>query len=398
MLGRMPSKIDGGSTDFASDNPGRDVQRGGTARFLGEDLGKIYDPVWAVIGTLGESQCYLGVAAKVAAVQAALSRRISRDEMEVRLVAPAFTLGVSDGQLNGTARMRYSLIGRELVHDTTEIHLRANDVAGAIAVVACDKPPVGTVAALLKHNASAVVFSDGSIWPGTDPETGERIDLVDAFQAAADPDDERRARIALHGCPGYGSCGGMYTYNTMQAFIAAVGLEPLHMVALPSDDDRRVTAFPDELVDCLVAMAERGIRPRDIVSNGATQRPRRRAGDGRFDECSASRRRDCSRRRASTSGPTSSLNASSTRFPAAYRCSPTCAPTVSTPWSTSTVRAGCKQSSASSCTPISSTAARSPAPGSHSQTSWADSTRHHPTTASSTDCATHSSPPAAYDS
>ncbi len=190
---RVASKINGGSTDFTSDNPGRDVQRVGTARFLGEDVSKIHDPVWAVIGTLGESQCYLGVSAKVAAVQAALSRRIARDEMRVRLVAPAFTLGVSDGQLNGTARMRYSLIGRELVHDTTEIHLRANDVAGAIAVVACDKPPVGAVAALLEHNAPTVVFSDGSIRPGTDPETCERLDLVGAFQAASDltSSDER---------------------------------------------------------------------------------------------------------------------------------------------------------------------------------------------------------------
>ena len=53
-------------------NPGRDVQRVGTAAFLGEDVGKIHDPVWAVIGNLGDSQCYLGVTEKVQAVQAAL--------------------------------------------------------------------------------------------------------------------------------------------------------------------------------------------------------------------------------------------------------------------------------------------------------------------------------------
>ena len=53
-------------------NPGRDVQRVGTADFLGEDVEKIHDPVWAVIGNLGDSQCYLGVTAKVEAVQAAL--------------------------------------------------------------------------------------------------------------------------------------------------------------------------------------------------------------------------------------------------------------------------------------------------------------------------------------
>ncbi len=58
-------------------NPGRDVQRVGTAKFLGEDVEKIHDPVWAVIGNLGDSQCYLGVTAKVQAVQAALHDRIA---------------------------------------------------------------------------------------------------------------------------------------------------------------------------------------------------------------------------------------------------------------------------------------------------------------------------------
>jgi dihydroxy-acid dehydratase len=154
---------------LASSNPGRDVQRVGTANFLGESVLKIHDPVWAVLGTLGDSQCYLGIQAKVAAVQAAMSRRIAQDDLAVRLIAPAFTLGVSDGQLNGTPEMRFSLIGRELVNDATAAHVAANGVAGLIAVVACDKPPVGTVAAILEHNVPSVVLSDGSIKPGRDP-------------------------------------------------------------------------------------------------------------------------------------------------------------------------------------------------------------------------------------
>jgi dihydroxy-acid dehydratase len=129
---------------FVSSNPGRDVQRVGTAAFLGEDVEKIHDPVWAVIGNLGDSQCYLGVPEKVQTIQAALSRRIAQEDLPVRLIPPAFTLGVSDGQLNGTPQMRFSLIGRELVHDVADVHLAANSVAGLVAVVACDKPPVGT--------------------------------------------------------------------------------------------------------------------------------------------------------------------------------------------------------------------------------------------------------------
>src|SRR5688572_16468044 len=257
------------SKRFVSGNPGRDVQRVGTARFLGQDPQKIHDPVWAVTGNLGDSQCYLGVAQKVEAIQAALAARIRRDDLPVRLIAPAYTLGVSDGQLNGTDRMRFSLIGRELANDAIDAHLNANDVQALIAVVACDKPPVGTLAAVLERNVPAVFLSDGSIKPGTDPASGERIDLVSAFQVAGDPSPARRTEIALHACPGHGSCGGMFTYNTMQTFIAVLGMEPLHMVAPPSDDPRRLTDFPEQLVDCLVAMTKKGIKPRQIVTPAA---------------------------------------------------------------------------------------------------------------------------------
>ena len=257
------------SREFVSGNPGRDVQRVGTARFLGQDVAKVHDPVWGVIGTLGDSQCYLGVQAKVAAVHSALAQRIRDDDLPVRLIAPAFTLGVSDGQLNGTDRMRYSLTSRELVNDSTEAHLEANDMAGVVAVVACDKPPVGTLAALLQHNAPALMLSDGSIHPGIDPVTGDPIDIITAFQAAADPDAAVRDRLALHACPGQGSCGGMFTYNTMQTFIGVLGMEPLHMVAPGSDDERRLTAYPDELAGHLARATAAGIRPRDIVTPAA---------------------------------------------------------------------------------------------------------------------------------
>ena len=195
-----------------------------------------------------------------------MSRRIKQDDRANRLIPPAFTIGVSDGQLNGTPEMRFSLIGRELVNDAASTHLAANQIEGMIAVVACDKPPVGTVAALLEHNVPGVILSDGSIKPGINPRTGDRIDLVTAFQFATNPDEQARTEVTLHACPGQGSCGGMFTYNTMQTFIGVVGLEPLHMIAPPSDDPRRLEQFPDELVDCLVTMTIRDIRPRDIVT------------------------------------------------------------------------------------------------------------------------------------
>ena len=251
---------------FTSTNPGRDAQRVGTARFLGQDPYKIHQSVWAVTGSLGDSQCYLGVTQKVRAVQAALSARVRQDDLPIRLIHPAYTIGVSDGQLNGTDNMRYSLIGRELTNESIDLHLNGSDIRGLIAVVACDKPPVGTLAAILEHNQPAIMLSDGSIRPGADPATHERIDIVTGFQVAGDPDVATRNRIALNACRGLGSCSGMFTYNTMQTFIAVAGMEPLHMVSPAAEDERRLRDFPDQLIDCLLTMTKKGIKPRDIVT------------------------------------------------------------------------------------------------------------------------------------
>ncbi|GAA5115054.1 dihydroxy-acid dehydratase domain-containing protein [Pseudonocardia adelaidensis] len=240
-----------------------------TARALGQDVDRIHGAPWGVVGTLGDSVCYIGVSDKVDAIQAAMGRRIGERDLPVRLLAPNYSGGISDGQRNGTPQMRYSLIGRETTNDGLSLHFEGSDIRGVIAVVACDKPPVGTAAAIMERNVPAVVLSDGSIRPGTDPETGETIDLVSCFQVAGDPDPAKRERWARNACPGYGSCGGMFTYNTMQSFIALLGLEPLHMVSPASEDPRRVEVFPEQLVDCLEIMTQRGITPRDLATPAA---------------------------------------------------------------------------------------------------------------------------------
>ena len=76
---------------------------------------------------------------------------------------------------------------------------------------ACDKARLGTLAALLEHIQSAIIMSDGSIHPGTDPNSCEKLDLVSAYQVAGDLYAEHRHHIACHACPGYGSCGDMFT-------------------------------------------------------------------------------------------------------------------------------------------------------------------------------------------
>jgi len=185
--------------------------------------------------------------------------------MKYRLVQPEYTIATSDGMRNGTPKISYSLIGREVTHDALCEHLNATGLAGTIAVVACDKPPVGTLAAMLEHNLPSIIMSDGPIHPGTDPKTGEKLDIVSAFQIAGPADPEYRHHIACHACPGFGNCGGMFTYNTMQTFIGVLGMQPLHMVAAPSDDPRRLTEFPEELVTLLAQMIKTDLKPRDII-------------------------------------------------------------------------------------------------------------------------------------
>lgn len=255
-----------GSREFVSVHPGRDAQAVGTAKFLSEDPANIHGSVWGVVANLGDSQCYLGVELKARAVQMAMSRRIKRDNLNVRLIPTAYTLGVSDGQLNGTPEMRHSLIGRETTNDTVTEHLSGSRVEACIAVTACDKPQPGTVAAMVEMNVYGIVMSDGSIRPYIDPVTGESMDIVTGFQYAADPDQEKRNRIALLACPGFGSCGGMFTYNTMAAFIAGLGIEPLYMVSPASQDLIRYKEFPDQLVDYIQVMIKDGIRTKDIVN------------------------------------------------------------------------------------------------------------------------------------
>ena len=148
-------------------NPGRNAQTFGIARELETDLDLIHEPSVGVIGTKGDSQCYLGVQKKVEAIQETLRQRIgqSKDQIKMRLVQPEYTIATSDGIRNGTREMRYSLIGREITHDSVCQHLSASGLEGTIAVVACDKPPVGTLAGLLEHNRPAIIMSDGTIHP-----------------------------------------------------------------------------------------------------------------------------------------------------------------------------------------------------------------------------------------
>ena len=249
-------------------NPGRNSQTYGIARELGTDQDLIHEPSVGVIGNKGDSQCYLGVEQKVKTIHEKLRLRIGQNpnDIRMRLVQPEYTIATSDGIRNGTKEMRYSLIGREVTNESLCEHFSATGLEGIIAVVACDKPPVGTLSAILEHNRPSIIMSDGSIKPGIDSLTGEPIDIISSYQIAGSNDENLKKRIALEACPGYGSCGGMFTYNTMQSFIGVLGMQPLHMVSPASEDYRRIKDFPNELIKFLRKLIEKNITPRDIVT------------------------------------------------------------------------------------------------------------------------------------
>ena len=256
------------STVLIDKNPGRNSQTFGIAREIGTDLELIHKPSIGVVGNKGDSQCYIGVSSKVENIQKILSDNIGLEpkKMQMRLVQPEYTIATSDGIRNGTKEMRYSLIGREVTNESLCEHFSATGLEGIIAVVACDKPPVGTLSAILEHNRPSIIMSDGSIKPGIDSLTGEPIDIISSYQIAGSNDENLKKRIALEACPGYGSCGGMFTYNTMQSFIGVLGMQPLHMVSPASEDHRRIKDFPNELIKFLRKLIEKNITPRDIVT------------------------------------------------------------------------------------------------------------------------------------
>ena len=242
------------STVLIDKNPGRNSQTFGIAREIGTDLELIHKPSIGVVGNKGDSQCYIGVSSKVENIQKILSDNIGLEpkKMQMRLVQPEYTIATSDGIRNGTKEMRYSLIGREVTNESLCEHFSATGLEGIIAVVACDKP--------------SIIMSDGSIKPGIDSLTGEPIDIISSYQIAGSNDENLKKRIALEACPGYGSCGGMFTYNTMQSFIGVLGMQPLHMVSPASEDYRRIKDFPNELIKFLRKLIEKNITPRDIVT------------------------------------------------------------------------------------------------------------------------------------
>jgi dihydroxy-acid dehydratase len=178
------------------------------------------------------------------------------------------TITVSDGISMGTPGMRYSMVSREVIADSIETVAGAEGFDGLVAVGGCDKNMPGCAMAIARLNRPAVFVYGGTIRPGI-----QRRDIVSVFEAvgghaAGTVSDAQLLEVERTAIPGAGSCGGMYTANTMASAIEALGL------SLPGSSAQEAVSA-DKLEDCrlagaaAVALLRQGIRPRDILTRRA---------------------------------------------------------------------------------------------------------------------------------
>ncbi|HEV2441234.1 MAG TPA: dihydroxy-acid dehydratase [Steroidobacteraceae bacterium] len=178
------------------------------------------------------------------------------------------TITVSDGIAMGSPGMRYSLVSREVIADSIETVVGAQGFDGFVAVGGCDKNMPGCAMAMARLNRPSVFVYGGTIRPGE-----ARRDIVSVFEAvgaraAGKITDEQLAEVERTAIPGPGSCGGMYTANTMASAIEALGL------SLPGSSAQEAVSG-EKRSDCrragqaVVALVRQGIRPRDILTRKA---------------------------------------------------------------------------------------------------------------------------------
>ncbi len=181
------------------------------------------------------------------------------------------TITVSDGISMGTPGMRYSLVSREVIADSIETVAGAEGFDGVVALGGCDKNMPGCLIAMARLNRPAVFVYGGTIMPGS--YNGKPVDIVSVFEAVGahankDISDGQLKKIESTAIPGPGSCGGMYTANTMASAIEALGM------SLPNSSAQAAIS-PEKMKDCRDAGAavynliKSGIRPSDIMTKKA---------------------------------------------------------------------------------------------------------------------------------
>jgi len=183
------------------------------------------------------------------------------------------TITISDGISMGSEGMKYSLVSREVIADSIETVVGCAGMDGFVAIGGCDKNMPGALIAMARLNRPAVFVYGGTILPGCITGDTRKLDIVSVFEAIGAHANKKISDaefLAVEQCaiPGPGSCGGMYTANTMASAIEALGM------SLPNSSAQNAVS-PEKMDDCkragacVVEMLRKGIKPRDILTKKA---------------------------------------------------------------------------------------------------------------------------------
>lgn len=185
------------------------------------------------------------------------------------------TITISDGISMGSEGMKYSLVSREVIADSIETVVGCGGMDGYVAIGGCDKNMPGAMICMARMNRPAVFVYGGTILPGCLTQNGQekKLDVVSVFEAvgqhaAGKIDDAQLKTVEQCAIPGAGSCGGMYTANTMASAIEALGM------SLPNSSAQNAVS-PAKMDDCrragaaVVNMLRQGIKPLDILTKKA---------------------------------------------------------------------------------------------------------------------------------
>jgi len=178
------------------------------------------------------------------------------------------TIAVSDGIAMGHEGMKSSLVSREVIADSIELMVRAHQYDALVGIAGCDKSLPGTMMGMIRLNIPSVFVYGGTIMPGM--LDGRELTVVDVYEAVGSYDAgkisaEELENIENVACPTAGSCGGMFTANTMASISEAIGLSLPGSASPPAEDDRR-NKIVFETGKACAKLLELGIKPLDIVT------------------------------------------------------------------------------------------------------------------------------------
>jgi dihydroxy-acid dehydratase len=180
---------------------------------------------------------------------------------------------ISDGMAMGTEGMKYSLVSREVIADCIETCVQGQWMDGVVVIGGCDKNMPGGLMGMLRANVPAIYVYGGTILPGK--WKGEDLNIVSVFEAvgqnaAGKISDQELKDIEQHAIPGTGSCGGMYTANTMSSAFEALGISLPYSSTMANPHDEKMNSAR-ESAKVLLEAIKKDIKPRDIVTRKAIE-------------------------------------------------------------------------------------------------------------------------------